>query len=140
MWSNILFSSFLVGLAALLLISHAAAWRNTRESEQDEKVLDFHRRQFRRRMQASAMLGIVGLGVAGGMWIDAQDDTILSVAYWIAILLIVAWIAALAAADWVASRFYYDLIHTDQQTEHAAIQAELERIRSREGNGRADHS
>lgn len=140
MWSNILFSSFLVVLAVALLILHASAWRNTRESEQDEKVLDFHRRQFRRRMQASAMLGIVGLGVAGGLWIDAQDDTILSVIYWSAILLIVAWIAALAAADWVATRFYYDLIHTDQQTEHAALKAELERIRSREGNGRADSS
>lgn len=140
MWSNILFSGFLIVVAATLLITHALAWRHTRENEEDEKALDFHRRQFRRRMQASAMLGIVGLGVAGGLWIDAQEDTILSIAYWGALLSIVAWIAALAAADWVASRFYYDLMNTDQQTEHAALKAELDRLRSREGNGRADHS
>ena len=140
MWSNILFSAFLVALAAWLLTSHASAWRTARDSEPDEKALDFHWRQFRRRMQASAMLGIVGLGVAGGLWIDAQDDFILSISYWAGLLLIVAWIAALALADWVASRFYYDLIHTDQRTEHAALKAELDRLRGRDGNGRADHS
>ncbi len=140
MWSSILFSAFLVVLAAALMISHAAAWRTARETEQDETARDFHRRQFRRRMQASAMLGIVGLGVAGGLWIDAQDDMVLSICYWGALLLIVAWIAVLAGADWVASRFYYDLIHSDQQTEHAALKAELDRLRSREGNGRADDS
>jgi hypothetical protein len=140
MWSNILFSGFLLVLSGSLLISHAFAWRNTRASEQDEKALDFYRRQFRRRMQASTMLGIVGLGVVGGLWIDAQDDTILSIGYWNAVLFIVVWIAALATADWVASKFYYDVVSTDQRTEHAAIKAELDRLRSREGNGRADHS
>ena len=140
MWSNLLVAGLLIVLAVALMTWHAAAWRTTREMERDEKALDFYRRQCRRRMQASAMLGIVGLGVAGGLWIDAQGDTILSIMYWCAVLLIVLWIGVLAAADWISSRYYYELLHSHHRTEHAALKAELDRLRSREGNGRADHS
>ena len=85
-------------------------------------------------------VAILGLGLIGGLWIDAQGDTVLSVVFWCVLLLIVVWIGVLAAADWVASRYYFETLQTDQQTEHAAIKAELDRLRSREGNGRADSS
>lgn len=138
MWSSIFFGVFLIALSVCLLVSHAKSWRTLREEEDNERAIDFYGRQFRRRMQASGMLGIVGVAMIVGIWIDAQNDTILSVIFWCVVLLIVAWIGVLAVADWISSRFYFEQVRADQETEHAALKAELDRIRSREGNGRSD--
>jgi len=109
-----------------------------REEELDEKAVDFHRRQYRRRMQTSGMIAIVGLAVLGGIAIDRMADAMLSVGYWSAVLFIVAWIGVLAISDAAASRLYYDFVRRDNQAEHAALKAELDRLRHRDGNGRAD--
>lgn len=138
MWTSILVAITLLVLSVCLLAGHSKGWRRQREGELDEKAFDFHRRQYRRRMQASGMIGIVGLAVLGGILIDRLDDAMLSVGYWSAVLFIVAWVGALAIADAAASRFYYDHVRSDHQAEHAALKAELDRLRSREGNGRAD--
>jgi len=56
---------FLIGLSGFLLDSH---WRNWRAAQQDESVspndLRFARSQFRRRVQASATIGVLGAVLA----------------------------------------------------------------------------
>ena len=135
MWTNIAFAAFLMVVSGVLLATHNRSWRQAQSEDHDDKATDFHWRRYRRRMQASAMIGIVGLTVGIGAWIE---DTLLSAIYWSVVFLIVVWIVILAAADLVSSRFFLNQIRDQHTAEHAALQAELDRIRSRESNGRSE--
>jgi heme exporter protein D len=135
MWTNLAFAVFLIVVSAVLLCTHVRAWRETQRGDSDDKAVDFLRRQFRRRMQASLMIGVVGLTVIAGLWIE---EGVISVFYWSGVLLIVVWIAILAIADLVNSRFYLNQIRDQHATERAALQAEVDRIRRRDANGRSE--
>ncbi len=134
MWSHLGFAAFLLGASVLLLWIHWRAWRAFRSQEIDEKAIDFRYRQFRRRMQASAMIGLVGVAVVVSLVVT---DSMLTAVIWLVVLSLVVWMLLLAFADMVSSYFYYNQIRDQQTAEHASLQAQLDRIRQREGNGQA---
>jgi len=68
---------------------------------------DFYRRQFRRRMQGSLMLGAVGLLLPAGKFID---DTAWTLAYLTLLLALVAWMLMLGIADLVATRHHFERV------------------------------
>ena len=134
MWSYLVFAAFLLSASALLLWFHLRAWRSAQVEPLDEKAIDFRRRQFRRRMQASAMIGIVGIAVVASL---AVTDAIMTAILWCFVLALVVWMLLLAFADMVSSYFYYNQIRAQHTAEHASLQAQLDKLRRPEGNGRA---
>ncbi len=134
MWSHLVFAAFLFVASGLLLWIHWRAWGACRSEELDEREFDFRRRQFRRRVQASAMIGIVGVAVVVGLAIT--DATILAI-LWLAVVSLVVWMLLLAFADMVSSYYYYQQIRAEHMAEHASLQSQLEGIRRREGNGQS---
>ena len=135
MWSHLVFAALLLVASGLLLWIHTRAWRAARSEELDEREFDFRRRQFRRRMQASAMIGIVGIAVVVSL---AIKDWMMTAILWLVVLSLVVWMLVLALADMASSYFYYHQIRAQHTAEHASLQAQLERIRRREGNGQSD--
>ena len=67
----------------------------------------------------------------------AITDRLMTAILWLVVLSLVVWMLLLAFADMVSSYFYYAQIRAQHIAEHAALQAQLERIRRREGNGQA---
>lgn len=135
MWSHLAFAAFLLGASAGLLWMHLRAWRASRLESQDEQAFEFRRRQFRRRMQASGMIGVVGIAVAASLAVTAP---LMTAGLWLVVLSLVVWMLLLALADMVSSYFYYAQVRARHAAEHASLQAKLDRIRKREGNGQAD--
>lgn len=72
-----------------------------------ETERDFYRRQFRRRMQGSLMLGAVGLLLPLGGFID---DGILNLVYLAVLLALVGWMLMLGVADLVATRHHFERV------------------------------
>jgi len=134
MWSHLIFAAFLLVASGLLLWIHWRAWRACRGEELDEREFDFRRRQFRRRMQASAMIGVVGIAVVVSL---AITDPMMTAILWLVVLSLVVWMLLLAFADMVSSYSYYHQIRAQHTAEHASLQAQLKRIRRREGNGQS---
>ncbi|HRX79065.1 MAG: hypothetical protein H6821_12340 [Planctomycetaceae bacterium] len=132
MWSYLAFAAFLVGASALLLWVHQRAWSIHQLEGLDESTLDFRRRQHRRRMQASAMIGVVGFLVVISL---AIVDAIITTALWLVVLSLVVWMLLLAFADMVSSFFHYNQVRDRHVAEHATLQAQVDRLRQREGNG-----
>jgi hypothetical protein len=132
MWTHLVFAAFLMAASGFLLWIHWRAWCDCQREELDERTFDFRRRQFRRRMQASAMIGIVGVAVVAGL---AITDAVMMSILWLAVLGLVVWMLLLAFADMVSSYSYYHQIRRQHMDEHASLQAQLEGIRRREGNG-----
>ena len=126
MLPTLLFSAAIVFGSVVLLAWHVKAWREADHGGLAERDYEFFRRQFRRRMQASGMLGMIGLLILGHLWVS--DNTMLAL-YWTGVLGLLVWTMLLAASDFAASRLHYGPQVAQQQTEHLLLNREIERFR-----------
>ena len=134
-WASLGFSLFLLLAAVGLMTWHMKAWRSASRRKQDPRELDFHWRQFRRRMQSSAMLFFLAIVVFVGHWITGPP--ILVILFWGATLLIDAWLTLLAVADTIITVHHFQALRADCLVEQAKLKAEAKRLRSLGGNGKA---
>jgi hypothetical protein len=128
--------------AGALLAWHWSAWKAAREAATEEAERDYAWSQFRRRAQATAMMGVLAALMLASVWLEHMPPWLFAV-YIITMLVLVAWIILLALADMVASRQHYALAQTKNFAEQARLKAELYKLkeeakgdRSR-GNGKA---
>jgi hypothetical protein len=135
MWTNFVVAAGLLLASIALIVTHCRAWRDTQEYEANSGSFDFARRQFRRRMQASSLIGAVGIAIAASSWIPG---TVAKALYWSGVLLVVVWIGLLALADLFGSRVHYQRVAAEHHAAHAALTAELKRLQRRGGNGKPE--
>jgi hypothetical protein len=128
----------LLGLASAGLIAwHVRAWQRLADEELSEREWKFHRRQFRRRVQNSALIGLLGAAIlVGQLILDAVHSWRFQVAYWIGVVVLVLWIALLAIADMAATSIYFSRERTDFVVQHAKLQAELRKAREEESQAK----
>ena len=135
--------SLLLGSALLAFSFWMMYWNRQRfqraqqKEETSERETDFVRRQYLRRRLVNRMLAVIGLAIAVG---DLLVDPWLQIFYWSCIMMMVLGITVLAFADVLSTRAHYHRIYMQQVARRAELEAELKRLQSTEGNGRADHS
>ena len=126
MWSSLLFTAALLAVSATLMVRHVLVWRRADHGGLTDADLRYYTSQFRRRMQSSALLGVVGLLALADLWIvDVTSRAVL----WCVVLLLVLWTVILATADWLASRLHFDKQLSAHAVEHALLQREIENFR-----------
>jgi len=134
-WATLPLSLFLLSAAVGLVIWHVRSWRALRNEGLEPQQERFHRRQFRRRMQTSTMLGILAVGLFVGQWLPAWP--ILMACYWGGMLLLTSWLGLLALADLAVTKTHFRRLRNDYLVEEAKLQAELNRLQRHQSNGRA---
>ena len=116
--------------AVVMMISHVRSWRAARQQELDAEEFDYRRRQFRRRMQTSAMLGVLAVAMLVGyvltLWLGSR---VFALAFWSAIILVVLWTCLLALVDMWATKHYFGRVRHDTLVEQAKLRAEIRRSR-----------
>jgi hypothetical protein len=116
-----------------LMAWHVRVWRRLRDSGLDAAGREFHRRQYRRRMQTSGMLGLLGvaifLGQALMLWLTSALAILL---YWLGVVGLVVWMILLALADMAATSVYYSQEKSSSIVEQARLQGELRRAKNEE--------
>jgi hypothetical protein len=90
----------------------AAPVNNSRQEERE-----FRHRQFRRRMQGSAMIGVLGVMLPLGDLIDSHPWRL---AYAGVMLSLVGWMVLLALADLVATRYHFHRVRQQLLSESVA--------------------
>ena len=125
MWFSILFSIFLIVVAAVLSAVQVRTWRSARRRELNDRDRRFVDRQFRRRIQIDVMIGVVGVAVLGESWVAGP---VAKAIYWSGMLLIGVWIMLLALADIASSRIHLQRLHREHVADFAALRADLRRI------------
>ncbi len=133
-------ASIVLLLAAMALMAwHVREWESFHRREADAAEFNYRRRQFRRRMQTSGMLGLaavaLGVGYPLTMWVHSSYFTI---AYWTATLLLVCWIVLLALIDALSSRIYYSRLRQQCLLEELKLQAEVRRLQAARDGGKSD--
>ncbi len=135
-------SSVLIALAlcissAALMVWHIRAWRRLQNADIEPREREFRRRQCRRRMQTSAMLGLLGVAIfVGQVLMTLVASRLFLVIYWSGVLLLLLWMAILAVADMAATSFYYSREKNNYIVEHAKLQGELLLAREKEAKAR----
>lgn len=114
---------------------HLRTWRRAQQREGEAEELDYRHRQFRRRMQTSALLGILAVAIFAGQWITGP--LLLAFLFWGGVLLGVGWVGLLAAADIWATKHHFDRLRQTYLIEQAKLQAQIRRIQAARGNGKA---
>ncbi|MGA2621317.1 MAG: hypothetical protein ABSF26_27145 [Thermoguttaceae bacterium] len=136
-WSSFLVSLVLLASAAGLMVWHVRSWRSVRGGQLEPREVEFHRRQYRRRMQTSAMLAVLGLAILAGQQLTSLLGPKFAGPFWGGVLLLVAWMALLALADILATQQHFFRLRNHYLVERAKLQAELRRVRPEPTNGKA---
>ena len=136
---SVIFVSMLLLLAAVgLIVSHVRSWRAFQQQNLDAEEFDYRRRQFRRRMQTSALLGLLAVAMPVGhvltVWIRSGW---FAVVFWMSVMAVACWVALLAAVDIWATKHHFSRLRHHCLVEQAKLQAELRRIQAVRGNGQA---
>ena len=122
----------------LLMRSHYRSWSQQQEDpELDERQRRHLQRRYRRRMQASGLLTLIGIMIPiGDIESVFGDQPVLFAVYWFAVIALVMWVALLALGDLAATRAHsqVDLRRIEQMQRE--LEQELAALRSRGENGR----
>jgi hypothetical protein len=132
----ILFSAAVMSISAGLLWGHVRSWRSTQQETIEPRELAFRKRQFRRRMQTSSMLFLLGIAILAGYWIPRERPN-LFVLYWCGVFVWTLWIVLLAVGDAVLSRLHLRAEQRLRQIDHLRTKAELDRTTAAKRNGKA---
>jgi hypothetical protein len=123
MWPFFLGAGVIVGVAGVLIAWHMRTWRKALAAKLSASELKFAFQQYRRRMQTSAMLALVGGLIGGGPWVTAPLAVLL---YWLAVMVLILWIMLLAGADMLATRMHFAEVETMQHLKQVKLRAALE--------------
>ncbi len=123
---TIALSGALVAASIGLTAWHLRALRAADHGGLGEQEQTFHTRRFRRRAQASIMVGVIGLLLLGELWLK---DPRVMLLYWSGVVLLLLWLLLLAASDWLASRVHFRGQLNRLQQDRTLIQAEIDKLR-----------
>lgn len=123
-----------------LIASHVAAWRRAQRENLPPRDLEFRRRQFRRRVQASGMLALAAVGLGVGQLIPWREWPSMYVGFWFGTAVLLLWIVALALGDAWSSSVYFRHLWHERHVARTELQNELERLRSQPTDRGAERS
>ena len=100
--------------------------------EADDLARTHADRQLRRRLQVSAMLGIVGILIPLGDQLEPffRGRPGLFFVYWMGVLILVAWTVLMALGDWMSSAAYSSLVNIQLRVERSRLEEEVRRYRA----------
>ena len=138
---TVLVGLVLVGAAVVMMRAH---WRSWQRQQVDPGLNDWERQRlrvrFRRRMQTSGMIGVLGVAVPLGDILFMSDEKfpIVGPVYWVVVLMLGFWLLLLGLGDlaWVRvdSRMARDELRQIGK-KRAELEGELARLQRHRSNG-----
>ena len=117
---------------------HVGTWRAVDGDESREAhEVNYHRRQYRRRMQASGILGLLGIMILVGHFVRPPMAALVVALYWATALLTVAWLLVLACFDAISTRLYFGRMRRRAESQEALRKAKLRREKEGPAGGAA---
>jgi hypothetical protein len=126
MYAAFLISLILLSLSGVLLDMHRSSWRSAKQNNSlSDSDLRFARAQYRRRTQASGIIGAIGVAIA--LWPLVPPEPWPYLLYTGSLAGACACIMLLAAIDVWATRQNYARLRSEQLTAQVKLVQELRR-------------
>ena len=117
----------LLVFSGVLVWTHLRAWRAAEAANLGPHDRQFAWRQFRRRAQTSAMIGIAAVAIMAAPLIMSIASALVSIFYLLGLLLLVLWVVLLAIVDAIATRRHYGTLQRGELNQLASDNAENRR-------------
>jgi hypothetical protein len=130
--STVVLAAALVLFALVMLGIHWNTWQRADHGGLSDRDRLYYSRQFRRRILSSGMLGLMGLLMLGGLWIEATWAQAL---FWVGMLLGILAVMLLALTDWWSSRAHFGRDEVFNAAQIELLKAEIRKYESEERKG-----
>jgi hypothetical protein len=136
------FGAALLVAGLLMMRSHTRTWRHQKA---DQKLgpsdITFYGRRYRRRMQASGMLALIGVLLPVGeaiklLPLPRRWVALTWAVFWIVVLLLVLWLVVLAIGDMISTRVYSTIALNRIRAEQIQLERKAASLRERLHTGR----
>lgn len=134
-WSAPLVSLLLLSCALAMVYMHLRSWSAAQKDPNEAAHLEYRRRQYRRRMQTSIMLGVLALAIGIGPALKLSPLWL--TIYWTGVLAFTVWVGVLALVDIWATRHHFNRLRDRYAIEQARLEAEARRIKQRRSGGKS---
>jgi hypothetical protein len=131
---------FVAGLA--FMVSHRRTWRQQQADDTlDEADLKHYRKRYRRRMQTSALIVLLGILIPVGdvviPWKDLPkvEAALWWAAYWGTVLMITLWVLLLGMGDLFSTKSYAQSTLARNYQQQRILEEQIAQIKRRETNG-----
>lgn len=122
----VLFPAGVLGLAITMLVSHTRTWHSVRIRPLDAIDRTYRHEQFRRRIQASSLLALLGPAIFVGQQVIPEQSPRLFMTLWLAVLVASCWIVCLALLDAVASGRHFHRLSITRRADRTRLRQELD--------------
>ncbi len=115
-------------------------WQEAKNSSHhDDHDRQHYYNRFRRRVQTTSLLILVGVLIPVGDWLIVRGkNPLIATIYWCVVLLLVVWILLLAVADMISTRTYSRVELSKIQQKKRELERQLTHLRTRNSNGHAN--
>ena len=128
--------SSLIILACCMMWSHNNAWRRQQQDlDEDDTDRAYYFGRYRRRMQTSGFLAIVGFLIGVGDIAIWRFGPFASAIFWLMIIVFAGWIGLLALGDLTAVRTHSQIEMAKHEAQRRVLERELQELR-KGSNGR----
>ncbi len=133
--------AFLIVLGVLMIRSHIRTWRRHRDdSSLAERELRYYFAQYRRRMQTSAIIALLGVLLFVGdvvlpRVLPEENFVKIFPIFWIVVLCLTLWIIALAWGDITAIRVHSKTALNRHLRKQRKLEEQLAELKKRRSNG-----
>lgn len=127
MFTTYAISLVLIGLSGFLLDSHRRTWHQAQQRSLSDCERRFLRSQYRRRMQASSIIGLLGAAIGMRSLVPREPWSMLL--YLLALAGACGCIMLLAALDAWATRQYFARLRSEQLTAEMKLARDLAQAR-----------
>ena len=136
------FGAALVVGGLIMMRRHRVTWYEEKNDPGlEDSDRDYYFRRYRRRMQTSAMIALIGLLIAVGdavlprLIVNQQRAMLVFGVYWGAVLLLTGWVIAMALADMLSASAHTRAALSRLRSKQHELEKELDDVRRRGSNG-----
>lgn len=126
-----MFSSVLLLISAVLVSFDIRTYKQRRQAAETDDARQAAWVRFRRRVQASSGIGLVGVLSLIGVLIDAKAHPLATACVWMAAILVTFWIVLIALLDLMSTRQQLAELKHQQVIQTAILQSELKRAQEK---------
>lgn len=133
-----LLGTLLFVFGAALVRSHVLAWRKQKHDEElDDNDRKYYYRRYRRRVQTSGMIAVLGVIIPLELLIP-RDKPLVFTAYCVVILIMAMWIVVLGIGDFIATRAHIQAALARVRGKRLSLEKQLSELKSHGRNGHHD--
>lgn len=134
------FGATIIIVGVLVMRSHYYTWqRQNADPELDDRERKHLQRRYRRRLQATGLLVVIGVLIPiGDIEVLFANRPVLFAVYWFVVIALVLWVGLLAVGDLASTRAHSRVSLSRLQQKQRELEREVAELQNRRLNGRAD--